>query len=169
MPIPNKIRSFTGNVSSGTTSKFVPVIASDTRRMNGREQNVNTKHICISAMWCYQGISLEVYSIIAYLHNFYQYIIQELRIADYNAGRKQQPFLSDVIMNEIFILLINFTQLSDTSANQNSETTYLPGILPRPNPILSLDCEICSLNRLIRGVMRARECNLVLSCCRVGR
>lgn len=55
----------------GTTVKFTPTTGSDTMLRNGVSQNINTRHICITAMKEYESKSLE-----------------ELRMEDYLAGRK---------------------------------------------------------------------------------
>lgn len=55
----------------GTTIKFQPVVGSDSIMRNGQSQNVNTRHICITAMKEYESKSLE-----------------ELRMEDYAANRK---------------------------------------------------------------------------------
>ena len=52
--------SSAASAPNGTTIKFDPVIASDTMAKNGTTQNINTKHICITAMKQYEGKSLEV-------------------------------------------------------------------------------------------------------------
>ncbi|MFH4975619.1 hypothetical protein AB6A40_002328 [Gnathostoma spinigerum] len=52
--------TFASSVQTGTTIKFEPPTATDTMLRNGANQNINTKHMCISAMKQYEGKSLEV-------------------------------------------------------------------------------------------------------------
>jgi len=62
--------SVTSNVT-GTTIKFNPLLSTDTMVKNGSNQNINTRHQCITCMKEYENKSLE-----------------ELRYEDYQANRK---------------------------------------------------------------------------------
>ncbi|CAJ0932375.1 unnamed protein product, partial [Mesorhabditis belari] len=63
--------SSTAATTNGTTVKFQAQTGTDTMLKNNTQQNINTKHMCISAMKEYETKSLE-----------------ELRMEDYLAGRK---------------------------------------------------------------------------------
>ncbi|CAJ0926004.1 unnamed protein product, partial [Mesorhabditis belari] len=63
--------SSTATTTNGTTVKFQAQTGTDTMLKNNTQQNINTKHMCISAMKEYETKSLE-----------------ELRMEDYIAGRK---------------------------------------------------------------------------------
>lgn len=56
---------------TGTYVKFAPVTGTDSMMKNGVTQSISTRHHCITCMKEYEGKSLE-----------------ELRLEDYNAGRK---------------------------------------------------------------------------------
>lgn len=76
-----------GNQPSGTGSvKFTPVSGNDTMMKNGLQQSISTKHQCITAMKEYEGKSFE-----------------ELRVDDYQAGRKGHGMYSAIFENLLLV------------------------------------------------------------------
>lgn len=57
----NSVFGGTSMAPNGTTVKFNPPVATDSIQKNGQKTQVNTKHVCITAMKEYQDKCLEVY------------------------------------------------------------------------------------------------------------
>lgn len=85
-----------GGLGAGMIAKFEPVSGTDTVNKNGITTTVNTKLHCISGMKQYETQSLEVrahtYTYQLHVHCMFVLVLislcQEIRLADYQAGRK---------------------------------------------------------------------------------
>lgn len=99
------------NAPVGTTLKFTPVSGTDSIMKSGQSQNINTRHICITAMKEYESKSFE-----------------ELRMEDYAANRKGPPAGST----------FGQTSTSNLMFGQTSQPAATPGTSAFGQPSTSL-------------------------------